>query len=944
MPRSFTAVALAAGLATGLLAFTAPAQVAPSTKQGAPVAAPSAPSGVPAELNALNTFLSAHRGVDIMRSGDQINRVFGAPFSTGVSPAASADAFIEQHSGIFGVPASDFAPVGPFESGEHLVQLMPDREMGAFKFTGVYYTQTVQGIPVFRSHLVVLVRNTEGFPAVMAASTLWPSTGMDQLVAGVNSTELPPASIYTRQAFKYFGSDVEMDPAQYVIWAGVDRVAQTPRLAVMFEAQGGNPLIPASFQRIQFVVDAANGDILYQENRVYDAVGGQVQVNATSGSSADACAAEMAVGMPYAEIKEGSNTYYADVDGFFTIPASGTLTYTTRVAGQFFTVSNNGAAPLSLSNAVPNGGNWSPVFNADNTAEEDRAQVNAYLHANLVRDMVLDSSPTFPSVSTQGPGFLITVNIANTCNANYSNSTINFFHSGGGCNNTAFGTVVHHEYGHNVVDKAGSGQGAYGEGTGDVLGVLMTDQPLLGVGFQSCASGLRNANNSCQYLTSGCSTCGSAIHSCGQLMSGCVWSLRNELLATHPATYRQILNDLAINAILLHVGSSTIEPDIVVDYLTLDDDNGDINDGTPHYSQIASAFGAHSMPAPALAAVKFTYPNGRPDSVLPAGGTQIAFKVEPLSGFPAPGSARGFVKLPGSAVYVEYPVASTGTNAYSFSFPAGTCGGEATYYFSAMSTGGATVTSPGNFPTSVFSTIMAATLNTVNEDTFEVNSGWTGGVAGDTASTGVWVRTDPVGTTAQPEDDHTPTPGVNCWVTGNAAAGAAAGSNDVDGGYTTLLSPAFNLLGMDGVYVSYWRWYSNDQGGAPNADVMPIEISANNGATWTTLETVSENAGEWVYKQFNVNSFITPTAQVRFRFRAQDLGTGSLVEAAIDDFKIIATTCTSSVLGDLNNDGIVDGADLGILLGGWGQPGPSDLNNDGTTDGADLGILLGQWS
>jgi hypothetical protein len=46
---------------------------------------------------------------------------------------------------------------------------------------------------------------------------------------------------------------------------------------------------------------------------------------------------------------------------------------------------------------------------------------------------------------------------------------------------------------------------------------------------------------------------------------------------------------------------------------------------------------------------------------------------------------------------------------------------------------------------------------------------------------------------------------------------------------------------------------------------------------------------------------------------------------------------------DLNGDGFVNGADLGILLGGWGQPGSTDLNHDGTTNGADLGVMLGSW-
>ncbi|MFO0783340.1 MAG: hypothetical protein U0636_06620 [Phycisphaerales bacterium] len=41
-------------------------------------------------------------------------------------------------------------------------------------------------------------------------------------------------------------------------------------------------------------------------------------------------------------------------------------------------------------------------------------------------------------------------------------------------------------------------------------------------------------------------------------------------------------------------------------------------------------------------------------------------------------------------------------------------------------------------------------------------------------------------------------------------------------------------------------------------------------------------------------------------------------------------------------DGVVDGTDLGVLLGNWGTPF-CDLTDDGTTDGSDLGVLLGSW-
>lgn len=50
-------------------------------------------------------------------------------------------------------------------------------------------------------------------------------------------------------------------------------------------------------------------------------------------------------------------------------------------------------------------------------------------------------------------------------------------------------------------------------------------------------------------------------------------------------------------------------------------------------------------------------------------------------------------------------------------------------------------------------------------------------------------------------------------------------------------------------------------------------------------------------------------------------------------------------LGDLNGDGVIDGADLGLLLAAWDESGvAADLNKDGIVDGADLGLLLANWS
>ncbi|HMN95259.1 MAG TPA: hypothetical protein PKC43_03480 [Phycisphaerales bacterium] len=62
--------------------------------------------------------------------------------------------------------------------------------------------------------------------------------------------------------------------------------------------------------------------------------------------------------------------------------------------------------------------------------------------------------------------------------------------------------------------------------------------------------------------------------------------------------------------------------------------------------------------------------------------------------------------------------------------------------------------------------------------------------------------------------------------------------------------------------------------------------------------------------------------------------------------------CEGGRMSDLDGDGVVDGADLGLLLAAWGPcagpglrpcPCAGDLNGDGVVDGADLGVLLAAW-
>ena len=124
---------------------------------------------------------------------------------------------------------------------------------------------------------------------------------------------------------------------------------------------------------------------------------------------------------------------------------------------------------------------------------------------------------------------------------------------------------------------------------------------------------------------------------------------------------------------------------------------------------------------------------------------------------------------------------------------------------------------------------------------------WQLGMAGDAATSGIWILADPIGTVynghvSSCEDDHTPTPGVQCFVTANGTVGGAAGEADVDGGCTTLRSPIFDLSTAEQAFVSYWRWFG--EGGNSADDEFAVDVSNDGGATWVPLERVPEQPDE----------------------------------------------------------------------------------------------------
>jgi len=334
--------------------------------------------------------------------------------------------------------------------------------------------------------------------------------------------------------------------------------------------------------------------------------------------------------------------------------------------------------------------------------------------------------------------------------------------------------------------------------------------------------------------------------------------------------------------------------------------------------------------------------SGAPALLHPSGTSLPVTLTELSPGAYAPGTAKLHYDAGAGAVTVD--LVDQGGGSFLASFPPLSCGASVSFYLSAESTNGVTWVEPPNG--AFFNSTVGTGLSTAFSDGFETSLGWTVGAAGDDATTGIWVRANPNGTAAQPEDDHTAPPGTLCFFTGQGPAGGSVGESDVDGGKTTLVSPTLNLSAVDNPQISYWRWYSNTQGGTPGADVFVVQVSGNGGASWTNVETVGptgpEAGGGWFKHQFKVADFVVPTANVKVRFVASDEGSGSVVEAAVDDFALIGVQC-EALTADVTALAAASGGTVHFdLAGGAGHANDLYLllgTLSGTVPGFDVGAV-----
>jgi len=236
---------------------------------------------------------------------------------------------------------------------------------------------------------------------------------------------------------------------------------------------------------------------------------------------------------------------------------------------------------------------------------------------------------------------------------------------------------------------------------------------------------------------------------------------------------------------------------------------------------------------------------------------------------------------------------------------------------------------------------------------FENNHNWY--VESD-ATAGFWELGIPNGTfeqgyIVQTDEDHT-LEGEKCFITGNSISDGP-GEDDVDGGYTYLYSDIYDLSEYNDVLLTYWRWYTNNLGNNGGNDFWNVQVTSD-GFAWIDLEYTNNSSNQWEEMSFVLSNYINFSNNVQFRYVASDIfnegdngSGGSLVEAAIDDFKLEIIAYVSMV-GDLNYDSEVNILDVVLLVNYiLDTPGPNldefslaDLNNDSTLDVLDIVLLV----
>ncbi len=621
---------------------------------------------------------------------------------------------------------------------------------------------------------------------------------------------------------------------------------------------------------------------------------------------------------------EGANVFSDLLGNFDFVTVTKQTTITSSLRGRWARVLSAKKDNLFLTNTGVPGTLLNLRFNPSGSAESETAQVNAYYHVNFIHDWVQShlSSKTLAAINIP---IITNVNINDVCNAYYDYKSLNFFASGDGCLNSAYDTIIYHEYGHFVDDKIGGiTDGGLSEGWGDVLGAYATGQPILGEGFFGVpGESIRRADNNYQYPRGG----QDEIHALGQAWVGFAWNLRENLITSLGKTAGiQTAENIVIPT--LYANSKDI-PAAVRDVMVRDDDDGNLLNGTPHYAEIAAAAIKHHLPFP------------EPDVISPAPITDLHIKSQTAESIILGWTATGDDGLVGTAdAYdirysfspiqteedfaaatpvqndIDSPVVPAESGKPD-SMPFKKLIVNKTYYFAMK-----VLDNMQNASTlsNMATTIIKAKI--LLSENFESGAkGW--------QSNGLWHLSGK--RFKSPKKSFVYNNGVDFKTPQDFNSGS-------------LITPLIKIPdSADQLVIDSQQWVDTAENGWDDT-TQTISISADNGATWDEqyIFTLADDYRTWKQKSVVFSGYAGKTVKVRFFFEAYDPDTSSGEGWYLDDVNISVTQ--PPVLTPIGNKGVTVGQTLTFKVKGTDPNGePLIYSVNGLPSGASFENQVFFW-
>lgn len=630
-------------------------------------------------------------------------------------------------------------------------------------------------------------------------------------------------------------------------------------------------------------VDAVDGTVLQRRSGIFHLdFTGNVSVDVE-----DPNYCEDPVIRPLSEVEvriAGVGTALTDANGDYVVANAGTdpATLELTLRSPWVEVTNvDGPSALYTETATP--GAPSAILVDDGEARWDERDV--FYHTVRTHDMLKGIDANWDDLDFVMPA---RVNIDQGCNAFYSfaDSSINFYRARNGCGNTGqIGDVVAHEYGHAITAELyGENQpsGDLHEGNSDIAANLLFGYSLIGPGFtlDDCENGIRDSDNDLVWPDD----TGNGGHFDGQILAGFYWNALEYLTVSHGETAAFAATRAAwyYGRVL---GLPQSQPEQAWWSILADDDNGNIDDGTPHFAALCQAAQDKGYACPETFAdvVIKHLPSLYASDV--DGDHRIDAEIYSLAAPLAAGGVNVHWRPAGGGAFTPVPFAPTGMgNGQEAFIPQQAVLATVEYFILAEDDLGNSLRRPEGNGHYRFQVV------TSYHDAEDGAEGWTVGGPEDTATTGVWERVDPnrmtvSGQPAQPGDDMSPDPGVMAWITQQYGGGSPVLS-DVDG-RTTLYSPEYDVTGAAWVNVQFWRWFQTLVGFLGE---MEIAVTHTGGASWETLASfdADDRAPEWQLFSAAVPEPIGGYGTIQFRIVALGAPNPSIDECGLDEWVLIA--------------------------------------------------------